>query len=100
MLQRKDALIELTPHSSKHTARNASSDMSKMTEHLLDSQITAEKEDRKSPAFRDPTEDGWKKLTKGWLDNILSHHGDDQGDMVLEEGYGEVEECELSDIDV
>ena len=69
--QKADRAFCVPPPSSAHTIHDASRDIATMTAHLLDKAVTIESAERQSPPFIDPTESGWKKLTKTWLKETL-----------------------------
>ena len=69
--QKADRAFCVPPQTSAHTTHDASIDVLKMVKHLLDKDVTTESAERRSPQFLDPTENGWKKLTKAWLKDTL-----------------------------
>lgn len=69
--QKADRAFCVPPQSSAHTIHDASRDVVTMTKHVLDKAVTIESAERRSPPFVDPTESGWKKLTKTWLKETL-----------------------------
>lgn len=92
--QKADRAFCVPPQSSTHTVHDASKDIVTMTRHLLDKAVTTELAERQSPPFVDPTENGWKKLTKTWLRETLERTsaGDyinADSDMDSEEGVTE-----------
>ena len=73
---------------SQHKVTDAASDIRKMSAHILECQASTEIKDRVTPVFIDPIEDGWKKLSKGWLDRILTEMADvDEDESILEEEH-------------
>ena len=61
--KKADRAFSAPPQSSRHTVTDASSDIKKITEHLLEKNATTEVTAHSPPAFKDPTEEGWKKLS-------------------------------------
>ena len=65
-------------HHQQDTVTDASSDIQKITKHLLEKNATTEVTGRSSPAFKDPTEEGWKKLScTDWIQQILTNTVED-----------------------
>ena len=86
--------------SSSHTVRDAKKDIDTLANHLRDKSATTFVSERNSPCFRDPTDDGLKKLcTKSWVQQTLAKvllEGDLQEDNTRD---GEVDmDYELSDV--
>lgn len=69
--QKADRAFSVPPQSSAHTTHDANKDVSIMVSHLVDKDVIIEVADCRSPPFLDPTENGWKKLTKTWLRDVL-----------------------------
>ena len=93
--KKTDREFRVTPQSRAHTMRDATGDVWKVTQHLLDKSVTTETKDRHSPAFVHPSDRGWERMNSPeWLAAVLS------GSLVEEEDItrGEVElDYELSD---
>ena len=71
--------------SSAHTVREAEKDINKLAEHLLDKTVTIHSPDRNTPAFKDPTDSGYKKLCNtSWVQEILSKTGREECDLDVE----------------
>lgn len=59
--------------SGKHTTRDSDSDIKMMMDTLLESCVTCQQQDRKTPAFVDPTNSGMDKLfNTDWVKTTLS----------------------------
>ena len=59
--------------SGKQTVRDALKDILKIADYIVENKVTKEVSGRKSPAFEDKCNIGWKKLTTtSWLADILS----------------------------
>ena len=69
--KKADQEFGITPRSSKHTTRDASADIRKITAHLLEHKVTVPQESRTTPTFRDVTEDGFGKMSQSWLKQVL-----------------------------
>ena len=66
------AMFLMQAASTAHTVRDATADVSKMAQHLMEQQATNTVSGRKEPLFTDPTEKAWTKLsTSDWLQGIL-----------------------------
>ena len=61
---------KLTTH---HTVLDSSTDITTLSQYIRNSNISVECSTRTAPMFTDPREHGWKKLNKGWLDEIIFH---------------------------
>ena len=71
--------------SSAHTVQEAEKDINKLAEHLLDKTVTIHSPDRNTPAFKDPTNTGYKKLCNtSWVQEILSKTGREECDLDVE----------------
>ena len=57
-----DRAFSAPPPSTQHTVTDATSDIKNMTKHL-EKNATTEVATRSSSAFKDPTDEGWKKLS-------------------------------------
>ena len=58
---------------SSHTVREADSDIRKLVQHLLEKKVIIKLDDRKIPAFNNPSSAGYKKLcTTSWVQETLS----------------------------
>lgn len=81
--QKTDRAFGLTQQSTTHTVSDSHSDMQKMTKYLSEANITKIVDGRSSPAFSDPTEDGWKKMsTTSWIHDTLNRtHISDEDDL-------------------
>lgn len=76
--KKADRAFGVPPPSTRHTVTDASSDIQKITKHLLEKNATTEVTGRSSPAFKDPTEEGWKKLScTDWIQQILTNTVED-----------------------
>lgn len=99
--KKTDRAFQPSPQSTAHTVRSSQMDIAKMTQHLLDKNTTTTVQDRITPTFIDPTEQGWKKLsTTSWLHDRLSASQQDEQDDVdknLEEEEIDLD-YELSDV--
>ena len=65
--KKADREFGLYLRSTRHTTRDAAADIRKISLHLIENFVTIPKADRTGPAFRDPTEDGFSKITPTWL---------------------------------
>lgn len=75
-----------------HTTRDADKDILKITTHLLDNQVTSVMEDRTTPTFKDPTDDGMAKMCNtSWVKEILAKSADDDLDEEQREYSREVD---------
>ena len=81
--------------SSKHTIRDAQSDILKMTKHLMDLHITEEQE--RTGVFVDPTDNGWRKMSDEWLEKVLSKSLDVEEELQESTGQDLDIGCELYD---
>ncbi len=71
--KKTDAAFKVKAPSTSHTVRDSDSDVKKMVTHLTDKGVHVVDKERTSPAFADPTENGWKKIgTTTWLKDTLS----------------------------
>ena len=95
--KKADRAFGAPPPSTRHTVTDASSDIKKITEHLLEKNATTEVTARSSPAFKDPTEEGWKKLScTEWIQKILTNTLEED---LQEEQRGETDlDYELYDV--
>ena len=83
-----DKVFGVHPSSIAHTTRDSKSDIAKLTNQLLEKEITMKKPDCKTPAFMDPTDSGLTTLANGkWLQKKLLSNSDD---ILQEENHGEV----------
>ena len=87
-VQKTDKTFGLSPLSTGHSIHSPRDDIDKMTTHLHEAKITTSVEERTSPPFIDPIEEGWKKLsTTTWLSDTLQRSVvDDQDDLYEERG--------------
>ena len=60
--------------SSKHTQCDCNRDIFNISTHLQNNQVTLVIPERTTPMFRDPTDDGWKKINSSWLERALSSY--------------------------
>ena len=99
--KKTDRAFQSSPQSIAHAVRSSQMDIVKITQHLLDQNTTSAVNNRITPQFIDPTEQGWKKLSiTSWLHDILSPSQQDELDDVeknLEEEEIDLD-YELSDI--
>ena len=89
--KKADTEFGVTPRSNKHTVRDASADVRKMAMHLIERTVTVQATGRTSPAFKDVTEDGFKKMSQRWLKQVLMEAAvlpDDETEQTLR---GEIE---------
>lgn len=71
--KKTDEAFQTVVQTSVHTVHNFQKDLSSMAQHLLDKEVTTAKEDRNTPVFTDPIEQGWKnRSTTSWLQDKLS----------------------------
>jgi len=93
--KKTDREFRVTPQSHAHTMRDATGDIRKVMQHLLDKSVTTETKDQHTPAFLHPSDHCWEKMNSSeWLAAVLT------GSLVEEEDVtrGEVElDYELSD---
>lgn len=69
--KKADHEFELSPPSTRHTTRDSSADVHKVSMHLLENGVTAPQTSRITPPFRDVTEDGFAKISQTWLKQVL-----------------------------
>ena len=69
--RKADHTFGVPPPSTAHTIRDADKDILKMVDHLVEKAASLETPDHSGPAFSDPTETGWKKMTNTWLKETL-----------------------------
>ena len=68
-----DRTFKVKPPSTTHTVRDSDNDVMKMVTHLREKEVHLVKSERLSPAFIDPSESGWKKIsTTTWLKDTLA----------------------------
>lgn len=68
-----DEAFKVKPQSTTHTVRDSDNDVIKMVTHLMEKEVHLVKKECVSPAFIDPTECGWKKIsTTTWLKDTLT----------------------------
>ena len=86
--QKTDKTFSLSPQSTSHTVHSPHEDIDKMMEQLSEAKVTIVVEERSSPSFVDPIEDGWKKLsTTSWLtDTFQRNVVDDEDDLCEDRG--------------
>ena len=70
--KKADREFQLRPRSTKHTTRDATADIRKVSMHLLANGVTTSQTSRTHPPFRDITEDGFSKMSQTWLKHILT----------------------------
>ena len=68
-----DSEFGVKRRSGKHTIRDSSGDIRRMTHHLLEKKVTSSQDGRTSPPFCDITEDGFAKMSPSWLKQALAH---------------------------
>ena len=84
--QKTDKTFGLSPQSTSHTVHSPHEDIDKMTKQLSEAKVTVAVEERLSPPFVDPIEDGWKKLsTTSWLTDTLQRNVVDDDDDLCED---------------
>ena len=90
--KKADTEFGVTSRSTKHTIRDASADVRKMAMHLIEHKVIVQATGRTSPAFKDVTEDGFKKMSQPrWLKQVLTEAAalaDDETEHPLQ---GEIE---------
>ena len=97
--KKADREFGVSQQSGKHTVREATTDITKMAKHLTEHQVTAVISGRTTPPFHDVTKDGWKKLTKSWLDQSLTPTAETGVASDLQDESGEIEaNYELYDV--
>lgn len=69
--KKADKAFCVSPSAGKHTVRDASRDVTKMTNHLQEKGVTTNLENRSSPEFTNPDDAGLDKLTSTWLQEAL-----------------------------
>lgn len=85
-----DEVFGVPPSATAHTVRDSKSDIQKITNMLLEMEVTTEKSSRTTPSFADPTKDGMAILIKGdWLQKQLAAKCDDY--LQDEQRHGEVD---------
>lgn len=85
-IESSSAISLLHAHTHTHTVREAEKDINKLAEHLLDKTVTIHSPDRNTPAFKDPTDTGYKKLCNtSWVQEILSKTGRGERDLDVED---------------
>ena len=71
--KKTDAAFNVKAPSTSHTVRESDNDVKMMVAHLTEKQVHMVDNERTSPVFVDPTENGWKKIcTTTWLKDTLS----------------------------
>ena len=71
--KKTDVAFNVKAPSTTHTVRESDNDVKRMVTHLTDKGVHMVDKERKSPAFIDPSENGWKKIgTTSWLKDTLS----------------------------
>ena len=96
--KKADREFGVSQQSGKHTVREAITDITKMAKHLTEHQVTTVMSSRTTP-FHDTTEDGWKKLTKSWLDQSLTPNAEADASSDLQDESGEIDaNYELYDV--
>ena len=73
--KRADQEFQIPYRSSHHTVRSAESDIKKMVSHLLEENVTCEREERGNIKFNEPIQVGMQKVVNGWLQNYLKFSG-------------------------
>ena len=64
-----------------HTTRDANKDIVKISSQLIDNSVTSVVQNRTSPAFKDPTNDGLAKICNtSWVQDILAKTDSPQTD--------------------
>ena len=58
-------------HTTAHTVRDVQGDSVKMTNHLMEKNVTVMTPGRQSSPFVDLTDKGWEKMSTGWLQKVL-----------------------------
>ena len=58
-----DEVFGVHPSSTAHTVRDSKSDIQKISNMLLEKEVTMENSSRTTPSFTDPTKDGMATLT-------------------------------------
>ena len=97
--KKADREFGVSQQSGKHTVREAITDITKMAKHLTEHQVTTVMSSRTTPSFHDATEDGWKKLTKSWLDQFLTPTAEADTSSDLQDESGEIDaNYELYDV--
>ena len=88
--KKTDEAFSASPQPTTHTVRSFHTDVHSMVKYLQENGITEEREGHNSPVFKDPTEQGWQKLsTTSWLqDRLASVHQDDEAENLE---HGEVD---------
>ena len=94
--KKADEAFKVSPQSTAHTVRDASTDIERMVAYMKEKNISHELQERTGVAFSDPIEHGWKKLyNTSWIKDTLSRTS------VKGEGLeDEVQEREDDDIDL
>ncbi len=88
--KKADQVFSVHPQSTSHTVRDAKADITKMAKHLLDKKATVDVPGRSTPAFHDPTDTGWKRLSAtNWLQETLTRSS--LADLQVEEEEGELD---------
>ena len=88
-----DRTFKVKPPSTTHTVRDSDNDVMKMVTHLREKEVHLVKSERLSPAFIDPSESGWKKIsTTTWLKDTLARS--------LEVEQSEVDDLQQQDEEV
>ena len=67
-----DKAMGASPQTTTHTVRDATADIKKMVTYLRENNVSQLVENRASPSFSDPTNEGYKKLCSSWLKETLS----------------------------
>ena len=72
--KKTDRAFGVAPQTTAHTIRDSTSDVSKMVKHLVENKVSLVVDNGRTPAFTDPTDDGYKKLCSSWLNKTLSRN--------------------------
>lgn len=67
-----DHEFQVRPSSTRHTIRDATSDITSMVNYLREESVAAENPTRKSDPFPDPLSKGSEKIAHGWIEDYLS----------------------------
>lgn len=66
-----DKAMGASPQTTAQTVRDATDDIKKMVTYLRENNVSQLIENRTTPEFSDPTNEGYKKLCSSWLKEIL-----------------------------
>ena len=92
--RKTDRAFKVRSPSTTHTVRDSDRDVLKVSMHLAERKVHTFDKDRSTPAFVDPTEIGWKKVsTTTWLKDVLSRSLDLEAN--LEEDQNVNQEVDL-----